>query len=373
MTGYFKATVEQAALTKVLDRIHRVVERRNTIPILGNILVEVGQDDIRFRATDLDISLQDSVRAEVSAKGSITIPGHLFHDVVKKLPQGSQVVLEQEEHVVVVKAGRSRFKLPTLPVGDFPDLPFGDLTHSFAMTGKDLHGIFDRARFAISSEETRYYLNGVYFHTAVTHNVQMIRGVATDGHRLAQVETKIPDGAAGMSGIIIPTKAVTEMLRLFAADDEIQIEVNQSKLQASTRTMTLLTKLIDGTFPDYGRVIPQNNDKIMKVARKDLAAATDRVATVSSERGRAVKMSLSTGKLVLAVSNPDSGSATEEMDVDYESDALDVGFNSRYLADILAEIVGDIVVMKFADPGSPTIVSSEADDSALYVLMPMRV
>lgn len=373
-TAAFKATVEQAPLLKCLGRVHRVVERRNTIPILGNVLIDVQQDSIKFRATDLDMEVTDSVKAEVAAKGSITVPAHMLHDIVRKMPHGSQIVLEYDpqKSVMTVKAGRSRFTLQTIPVGDFPDLTVGDMTHSFVMPGKDLLRLIQKAEFAISTEETRYYLNGVYLHAAGSHNKPTLRVVATDGHRLAQVEMQLPEGAGGMPGVIVPRKTVGEISRLFSPDIEIQIELSQGKIRFEAGGVTLTSKLIDGTFPDYGRVIPQNNEKILKVDRKDLEVAADRVATVSSERGRAVKVSLSAGKVVLSVNNPDSGSATEELEAEFDADALDIGFNSRYLLDIAAQIDGEVVTIKLADPGSPTLFSG-SDEGSLYVLMPMRV
>jgi DNA polymerase-3 subunit beta len=374
LTAAFKATVEQATLLKCLGRVHRVVERRNTIPILGNVLVDVLQDFIKFRATDLDLEVADSVKAEVAAKGSITAPAHMLHDIVRKMPQGSQIVLEYDpqKQVMTVRAGRSRFTLQTIAVADFPDLTVGAMTHSFVLPGKDLLRLIEKAEFAISTEETRYYLNGIYFHAAGSHNSPTLRCVATDGHRLAQVEMQLPEGAKGMPGVIIPRKTVGEIARLFGADAEIQIELSQGKIRLEADGVTLTSKLIDGTFPDYGRVIPQNNEKILKVDRKDLEVAADRVATVSSERGRAVKVSLTAGKIVLSVNNPDSGSATEELEADFTADALDIGFNSSYLRDILAQVDGETVTVKLADPGSPTLFSG-SDEGSLYVLMPMRV
>jgi DNA polymerase III subunit beta len=372
LTAAFKATVEQAALIKVLGRVHRIVERKNAIPILSNMLIDVQQDAIKFRATDLDMEVTDSVKAEVAAKGSITVPAHLFHDIVRKMPVGSQIVMELKEGIMTVKAGRSRFTLQTLPVTDFPDLTVGDMTHSFVLPGKDLFRLIQKAEFAISTEETRYYLNGIYLHAAGSHNAPTLRAVATDGHRLAQVEMALPEGAKGMPGVIVPRKTVGEIGRLFGADTEIQIEMSQGKIRFEAGGITLTSKLIDGTFPDYGRVIPQNNEKILKVDRKDLEAAADRVSTVSSERGRAVKVSLTAGKMVLSVTNPDSGSATEELEAEFEADALDIGFNSNYLKDILAQVDGETVTIKLADPGSPTLFGG-SDEGSLYVLMPMRV
>jgi len=371
-----KVTVERAELLKSLGHVHRVVERRNTIPILANVLVKADRGKLSLKATDLDLEVTDSIAAEVSPGGSTTVPAHMFYEIVRKLPDGAQIVLEGsgDRAVLSLRAGRSRFTLQTLPESDFPDLAAGDMSHSFKVAAADLKRLIDKTQFAISTEETRYYLNGIYLHTAGTAKAGMLRAVATDGHRLAQVELPLPQGAAGMPGIIVPRKTVGEVQRLIeTGEGEVAIELSAGKIRFTIGNVVLTSKLIDGTFPDYARVMPANNDKSLIVDKKDFEAAVDRVSTVSSERGRAVKLSITGGRLVLSVTNPDSGSATEEIEVEYEADPLDIGFNSRYLLDIAAQIEGEVAVLKLADPGSPTLIQDKDAKGALYVLMPMRV
>jgi DNA polymerase-3 subunit beta len=371
-----KVTVERAELLRSLGHVHRVVERRNTIPILANVLIKAERGKLSLKATDLDLEVIDSVAAEVSPGGATTVPAHMFYEIVRKLPEGAQIVIEGsgDRAVLSLRAGRSRFTLQTLPESDFPDLAAGEMTHSFKLAAADLKRLIDKTQFAISTEETRYYLNGIYLHTAGTAKAATLRAVATDGHRLAQVELPLPEGAAGMPGIIVPRKTVGEVQRLIeTGEGEVAIELSAGKIRFSIGDVVLTSKLIDGTFPDYARVIPANNDKSLTVDKKDFEAAVDRVSTVSSERGRAVKLSITGGRLVLSVTNPDSGSATEELEVDYESDPLDIGFNSRYLLDIAAQIEGEVAVLKLADPGSPTLIQDKDAKGALYVLMPMRV
>ncbi len=376
LVAAMKVTVERAELLKSLGHVHRVVERRNTIPILANVLIRAEKAALNLKATDLDLEIIESLSAEVAPAGATTVPAHMFYEIVRKLPEGSQVVLEGsgDRAMLTIRAGRSRFTLQTLPESDFPDLAAGDMTHKFSLTASELKRMILKTQFAISTEETRYYLNGIYLHVAGSGKTATLRAVATDGHRLAQAELPVPAGASGMPGVIVPRKTVAEVQRLVEdSDAEVGIELSSAKIRFTIGSVVLTSKLIDGTFPDYGRVIPAGNDKSLVVDKKDFEAAVDRVSTVSSERGRAVKLSLATGKLVLSVTNPDSGSATEELEVEYEADPIDIGFNSRYLLDIAAQLDGEVAVLKLADPGSPTLIEDKDANGALYVLMPMRV
>jgi DNA polymerase III subunit beta len=371
-----KVTVERSELLRSLSHVHRVVERRNTIPILANVLMRAERSKLAFKATDLDLEVIETVAAEVNPGGVTTVPAHMFYEIVRKLPDGAQIVLEAagDRAVMSIRAGRSRFTLQTLPESDFPDLAAGDMTHRFTLPAAVLKRMIDKTQFAISTEETRYYLNGIYLHTAGTGKALVLRAVATDGHRLAQFDLEAPAGAEGMPGIIVPRKTVGEVQRLIdGVEGEVGIELSQSKIRFTHGAVVLTSKLIDGTFPDYGRVIPVGNDKQLEVNKRDFEQAVDRVSTVASERGRAVKLSLSAGRLVLSVTNPDSGSATEELEVGYDADPLDIGFNSRYLLDIAAQLEGDAALLKLADPGSPTLIQDKEAKGATYVLMPMRV
>ncbi|BAF87011.1 DNA polymerase III subunit beta [Azorhizobium caulinodans] len=371
-----KVTVERAELLKSLSHVHRVVERRNTIPILANVLIRTGTNGLSLKATDLDLEVVETVPAEVGQDGATTVPAHVLYDIVRKLPDGSQVQLEAggERGNLTVRAGRARFTLQTLPEADFPDLAAGDFSHSFKVKGAEFRRLVDKTQFAISTEETRYYLNGIYLHVADAAGTAKLRAVATDGHRLAQAELDAPEGSAGLPGVIVPRKTVAEIQKLLEDKDaEVTVSLSTTKIRVAVGAIVLTSKLIDGTFPDYGRVIPAGNDKILLVDKSDFAAAVDRVSTVSSERGRAVKLSIQDGKLTLSVTNPDSGSATEELEVDYAAEPLDIGFNSRYLLDITSQLEGDTAELKLADPGSPTLVRDSTKTDSLYVLMPMRV
>ena len=371
-----RTVVERADLAKSLGHVHRVVERRNTIPILGNVLLRAEGARLELKATDLDLEVVESIAADVQLAGATTVPAHMLYDIVRKLPEGAEIALEADaaKGTLVIRAGRARFQLQTLPESDFPDLTVGEFGHRFALAAADLKRLVDKTQFAISTEETRYYLNGIYLHTVSGVDGEMLRAVATDGHRLAQIELAAPAGATGMPGVIVPRKTVAEVQRLLEdGSSEVVVELSTAKIRFAFGDAVLTSKLIDGTFPDYARVIPAGNDKTLVVDKADFAAAVDRVSTVSSERGRAVKLALSEGKLVLTVINPDSGSATEEIEAEYSADPLEIGFNSRYLLEITGQLESDEAELKLADPGSPTLVRDKDSHGALYVLMPMRV
>ncbi len=319
-----KVTLERAALLKSLGHVHRVVERRNTIPILSNVLLRADGQSLLLKATDLDLEVTERLAADVGQKGATTLPAHILYDIVRKLPDGAQVTLEAtgETGQLTLRSGRSRFSLQALPDSDFPDLAAGEFSHDFKLAASDLKRLIDKTQFAISNEETRYYLNGIFLHAIEVEGHLMLRAVATDGHRLARVEIPAPAGAAGMPGVIVPRKAVAEVQKLIEDPAlEVRVEISPAKIRFTFGDVVLTSKLIDGTFPDYARVIPSGNDKRLVVDRAPFAAAVDRVSTISSERGRAVKLAVAEGKLILSVTNPDSGSALEELDVDYDFNA----------------------------------------------------
>ena len=369
-------TIDKPSLTKALAHVASVVERRNTIPILSNVLLDARKNELRLTATDLDMELVERLPCRAKGGGTTTVPAHMLHDIVRKLPEETDIelTLDGEQGRLSIACGPARFSLQTLTADDFPSLSVDDLGHAFTLPVKDLKRLIEKTRFAISTEETRYYLNGIYLHASESDGKPTLRAVATDGHRLAQVELPLPDGAKDMPGVIVPRKTVSELVRLAEdSDGDVRIELSPAKIRVSAGRVVLTSKLIDGTFPDYERVIPQGNDKCLEVDNEAFARAVDRVSTLSSDKGRAVKLTLSEGRLVLSVNNPDSGSATEELSVEYDFDPLEIGFNARYLLDIADQLESGTAEFSLADPGSPTMVRDGKDLSALYVLMPMRV
>ena len=371
-----KVTLERNQLLKSLGHVHRVVERRNTYPILANVLLKAADGSLDLRATDLDIEVTESVPAMVATAGTTTVPAHTLYEIVRKLADGAEVRLETEGgEQMLLTSGRSRFHLACLSPDSFPDLKSGTFTHQFSMPASAFRELIERTQFAISNEETRYYLNGIYLHALDVGGTPVLRAVATDGHRMARAEVEAPAGSKGMPGIIIPKKTVGEVQKLLdGAEGDVVIDVSDTKIRFTLGSVVLLSKLIEGTFPDYDRVTPKNNDKEMNVDRAAFATAVDRVSTIASERGgKAVKLSMHDGQLELSVTNPDHGTASEELPVAFETESFEIGFNARYLLDIIGQIRSENAVFLFNDAGSPTLVREDGDAKALSVLMPMRV
>lgn len=371
-----KLSIERGTLLKAVAQAQSVVERRNTIPILANVLIEASGENVNFRATDLDIEVSDKALAQVERAGATTVSAVLLHEIVRKLPDGALVTLADDGTAgrLTVEAGRSNFNLATLPKDDFPVMASSEYASTFSAKAPVLRRLFDKSKFAISTEETRYYLNGVYLHVADAGGEKMLRCVATDGHRLARIDADLPQGAEDMPGVIVPRKTVGELRKLLEDDEMmIAVSVSETKIRFATPNITLTSKVIDGTFPDYTRVIPQGNNRRMEVDAAEFAQAVDRVATVSSERSRAVKLSLDEDRLILSVNAPDSGAAEEELAVAYGDERLEIGFNAKYLLEIASQVDRENAVFLFNSAGDPTLMREGNDESAVYVVMPMRV
>lgn len=373
-----KFTVDRAALLKALAHVQSVVEKRNTIPILANLMLAVRDGRLSLTATDMEIAVVEDVAAGATEDGATTAPAVTLYEIVRRLPEGAELEFRHAggDAALELRAGHYRTSLMVLPTEDFPSMMAGNLAHHFTLPAATLRTLIDRTRFAISMEETRYYLNGIYLHAAESEGVSTLRAVATDGHRLARVEQPLPEGAGSMPGVIVPRKTVLELRKLLEETTEaVEVGVSETRIQFKVGPVTLTSKLIDGTFPEYERVIPRGNDKILHVGKRDFSEAVARVAAISTERSRPVKLSLTRDHLVLSAVSPEQGTATEELDADrvaYEATPLDIGFQARYLSDITDQIA-DRVEFRFSDGNAPTVVQDAADSSALYVLMPIRV
>ncbi|MCB9964397.1 MAG: DNA polymerase III subunit beta [Rhodospirillales bacterium] len=375
-----KFSIDRAALLRAVNHVQGVVEKRNTVPILSNVLLRAEDGVLALAATDMDLEINEAVAAQIEQPGATTVPAHMLHDIVRKLQEDASVsfTLDPEGHSMTVTSGRSNFKLSCLPIYDFPEIGTGELPAEFKISAADLRALIDRTKFAMSTEETRYYLNGIYLHAVDSDGIMLLRAVATDGHRLSRYEMPCPAGAEAMPGIIVPRKAVLEIRKLLEeAADTIRINISESKIRFSFDHIVLTSKLIDGAFPDYDRVIPKGNDKIVEIDPKAFTSAIDRVSTISDGKTRAVKISMNGKIMTLSASTPEAGSATEEVEISGDAN-LEIGFNARYLLDITSQISdaskeGGGCRIILADSSSPTIIQDNADPSALYVLMPLRV
>ncbi|MDP3768749.1 MAG: DNA polymerase III subunit beta, partial [Dehalococcoidia bacterium] len=301
---------------------------------------------------------------------------HTLYEIVRKLPEGADVSLSftGEDPRLTVAAGRSRFNLPVLPAGDFPVMSADGFAGRMSVEAKDLIRLIDKTRFAISAEETRYYLNGLYVHTIVVDGVARLRAVATDGSRLALADMPAPEGAAGAPGVIVPRKTINEVRRLLDdAGEAVDLQISPQKVRLELGGAALTSKVIDGNFPDYARVIPKDNNRTVMVDAKLFAQAVDRVATISAEKSRSVRMAIDSGRVVLTVRNMEAGQAVEELEIDYDGEPFELSFNARYLLDITDQIAGESMELRFGGPNDPALVLDPGDADVQYILMPLRV
>ncbi len=368
--------ITRGDLLRSLSHVQSVVEKRGTIPILSNVRIDVTHGQIELTATDMELAVVDRVTADVRNFGSTTVPAHMLYDIVRKLPDDADVEFTEDAGAqkIAIRAGSSRFSLSTLPVDDFPAITEGDLPHTFVLTCEECRTLIEKTRFAMSTEETRYYLNGVYLHAAENEGKQVLRAVATDGHRLSRVEVGLPAGASGMPGVIIPRKAIAELSKLLENNlTEVKISLSDMKIRFVCGNVVLVSKLIDGSFPDYTRVIPQGNDKILELGAVSFAKAVDRVSVIASDKARGVKLAIAAKEVTLTTSSNEQNSGEEKIEASFTDDAMSVGFNARYLLDVLGQIESDRVRLTLADGNAPAVVTDPSDTSALYVVMPMRV
>ena len=371
--------VNSTELLRALSHIHGIVEVRHTLPILSNIIITTHDNLLSLSSTNLDIFCSDDLEAEVGRNGSTSVSAATFYEIVKRLPSGSEIhaSLSEEDSTLTLKCGRSKFNLTTISPDDFPKISYDDLNIQFVLSATELKRMIDKTKFAISNEETRYYLNGVFLHQTQKNSIDILRAVATDGHRLAQYDIPLPQGAKDMNGIIIPKKMIQELRRVLDdATGDINIQLNENKIKFSFNNMQIISKVIDGTFPDYTKVIPQSNDKSITTNNEELKKAIDRVSAVAineETKSKAIKLIIESNKISLSVDSSSRGSAIEEIDLDYNNEKVEIGFNSRYLIDICNEIDGDKINLKFLNSTSPAIILDNTDENLFFVLMPMRI
>ena len=371
--------INSTDLLKALSHIHGIVEVRHTLPILSNIILEAKDDKLILSSTNLDIYCSDKIRAEVLKSGEVSVSAVTFFEIIKRLPSGSEVlmIMEEGENEIRLTCGRSKFNLSTLKTDDFPIISDSDLSTNFVLSADELIRIIDKTKFAVSNEETRYYLNGIFLHKAERNSIQFLRAVATDGHRLAQYDIPLPQGAEDITGIIIPKKTIYELRKVLDdANGDVSVSLNENKIKFSFNDLKVVSKVIDGTFPDYTKVIPQKNDKNFKTNNSDLKNAIDRVSAVAANeesKSKAIKFCIENNSLSLSVESQSKGSANEMIDVNYSGDKVDIGFNSKYIIDICNEVDGDEISISLSDSISPAIILDKTDENLFFVLMPMRI
>ncbi len=367
-----KLTIERTTLLKALTHVQSAANDKSTVSIYAHILVEAHAGKLWLTATNSNITIVDNVPVDIEIPGEISVPGKLLYNIVRKLPEGKPITLHAENSQIIVKAGRSRFKLPTLPREDFPSQEDISFSNEFQMAAVDLCNIIDNTNFTVSTEETRYYLRGLFLHTTTAAGADVLRAAATDGHRLARYTVAQPEGAQGMPSIIVPGDAVTELRKLITNDgDDITVAVSENQIRFVVGATTLTSKLISGTFPSYERVIPKDNDKDVLVNCGEFSKALDRASLVLAEKTRVVKLTITDGLLTISARGP-NGDADEEVEVDYKGPSIEVGFNARYLLDITSIVNGD-VKLEIGDTQAPMILNDTDNDAALYIVMPMRV
>lgn len=369
-----KFSVSRSHFLKALQHSNNVIERKTTVPILANILIDAtGDEQVTFTSTDLEISIVESVSAAIEQKGTTTVSGKMLHDIVRKLPGDAEIFLSlnKENTRLIVESGKSHFELSILVPDDYPDVNVTDLPNTFSVGAKTLLTLFDRTAFAMSTEETRYYLNGIYMHATEDHK---LRAVATDGHRMARMQAALPKGAEGIPGVIISRKTVNQIKEMASeSDDDLQIGLSETQISVKFKNAYLISRLIDGQFPEYERVIPKNADKNFLFDPSYMATVVDRVSTMASEKTHGVKLSIDENKISFSADGGGLGTADEEMPIEYTKESMSIGFNSKYLLDITDKINQGQAQMLFSDEASPVLIQEADSQDAMYVLMPMRI
>ena len=374
--------INKTIFSKALSHIQNIVEKRNTIPILSNVKLSAKDNVVELSATDMDLALVEYLEAEVNISGTITVPAYTLYDIVKKLPDDHKISIlydESRNNNLKITSNKAKFSLPVISADEFPNIESNNMEHNFTLPRNDLLNLFDQAKIAISTEETRYYLNGIYFHDTTNNNKEhVIRAIATDGHRLAKIEKKLANGAINIPPIIIPRKTILEIIKILSEtehnkNDEVKISISKTKIRIEYNNAIFFSKLIDGDFHDYEKVFPPNNNLALKTPIKSFTNAIDRVSTLSFDKGKTIKMTLNDNKLLLSADNSANGSAKEEISVDYNHNKIEIGFNYRYIMELTSVLEGENIELLFADSSSPTLIQNAQNDSSLFVLMPVRV
>ena len=370
-----KISVEKNHIFKSLSHVQSIVEKKNTIPVLSNILIEAKDNSLILSATDMDISITEAINCSVIEKGSATVPAHTLYDIVRKIPDGNEIeFISNDGKTFSIRSGKSRFSLSCLPKEDFPIIEIDDLKSELSIESQELLRLIEKTRFAISNEETRYFLNGIYFHKTKDSQNELLSMVATDGHRLAKVEFNSTDKVSEIPGVIIPRKTIYELCKLLSDyNGSVRINIDPNKIIFYVDKSVLISKLIDGSFPDYQKVIPEDNDNILTGNRNTFCTAVDRVSTITNEKSPAIKFKLLKNIMNMTSIDSESGQATEDIVTEYSGNEMEIGFNSKYILEMISNLDDENVIFSFKDSSSPVIAKEQSSPNLIYVLMPMRV
>ena len=370
-----KFLIKRETIFKSLSHLQSIVDRRNVLPILSNILIDAKNNSLNLSSTDMDISIIENVNCEVIEEGSTTINAQLIYDIIKKLHEGSKIeIISNNSKILTLRSGVSKFSLACLPKEDFPLIESKIKGQKIVTKSANLFNLIDKTKFAISNEETRYFLNGLYFSISNVEDSSMLTFVGTDGHRLAKFSIPNSHQYQDLNGVIIPKKTINELYKLLSENsDDVEIEVSSNKIIFKFDNLVFISKLVDGTFPDYKRVIPKNNNEILYINRSNLLSAVDRVSTIVNEKSPVIKFKLLKDLVNLSTSNNDNSSATEDIQAKYEGKEIEIGFNAKYIMDVLDNLKEDEIQISFLDNSSPIIAKEKSNPDLIYVLMPMRV
>ena len=365
-----KFSIQREDFLKPLQQVIGVVERRQTLPVLGNVLLNANKKSVRLTATDLEVELQSHVNVAVTEIGDITVPARKLLDICRTLPAEAQLDISVKKDRALVRSGKSRFTLSTLPATEFPVIDKIKSARKFSLQESALHGLIERTAFAMAQQDVRYYLNGLMLEPVSG----TLRAVATDGHRLAMCELLADVGEGVDLQVIVPRKGIQELQRLLEQKDaDVQVEIGSNHIRITTDELRFTSKLIDGRFPDYQRVMPKNADKRLLINRDLLRQALTRTSILSNEKYRGIRLELSENNIKIQAHNPEQEEAVEEIDANYDSDAIVIGFNVTYLLDVLNAINTDDVEMFLNDGNSSALINKPGDENCRYVVMPMRL
>lgn len=368
----FSITVNKSGFASVLSHVQSIVERRNIVPILSNVLIEALDGKVKLTATDMDIVVSETMDSNVGKAGAITVDAHMLYDIVRKLEDGLDIKIDFDsaKKKVNIVSSNSKFSLSVLSASDFPKLDDEVYKGEFSAKAEELRHLIDQCKFAISAEETRYNLNGVFMHFFDGH----LRMVATDGHRLSCADGSESADVKDFEGIIIPKKSVVEIRKIIdSVEGEVTVSVSENKVRFSNGQFIFVSKLIGAKFPDYQNLMPEDNNITVKIPAKEFSKAVDRVSTITNEKFKGIKFELSEGEFHISSKNDDGSFATEKLSVESGEHKFEVGFNARYISDVMSVIKGEEIILKFKDNFSPAVMLDVANDKFQYIIMPMRV